>query len=261
MPAHHAPPSLPLMNTAVPTWGAGVAERVAAMSPRSRSRLAGFFELMEGTASSSGQVFILGALVVQGDAAATAHNILTNEPLFRFGFLLSVAGVAFHLAWALLMYQLLRPVHRTVAALAALVIVICCALQAVTGLLYLAPLLVLQDGSSLSGFGTGQAQALASAFVKLNGAAFDLDLVFFGLWCVLTGYLIWRSTFLPRLLGALLVVDGIGWTLFAWPPLATFAFPAIAAASGLAEIPLILWLLVVGVNDERWYERAAESGM
>jgi len=234
-------------------------QRVAVMSPRSKSRLAGLFELLEGAASSSGQVFILGALVVQGDAAATAHSILTNESLFRFGFLVSAAGVAFHLAWALLMYQLLRPVNRTVASLAAFVIIICCAIQAVTALLYLGPLLVLQGGSSLSGFSPGQAQALASSFLKLNGAAFNLDLVFFGLWCILTGYLIWKSTFLPRLLGALLVVDGIGWTLFAWPPLAAFLFPAIATASGLAEIPLIVWLLGVGVNNERWYERAHEA--
>jgi hypothetical protein len=192
---------------------------------------------------------------------ATAHNILAHEPLFRFGFLVSVAGVAFHLAWALLMYQLLRPVHRTVAALAAFAVIICSALQAVTALLYLGPLLVLQGGSALSGFTAEQSQALASAFLKLNGAAFDLDLVFFGLWCILTGYLIWHSTFLPRLLGALLVVDGVGWTLFAWPPLATFLFPAIATASGLAEIPLQLWLLIVGVNNERWHERALAAGL
>jgi len=240
---------------------AGVRERVAGLSPRARSRLAGFFQLLEGSASSTGQVFILGTLVVQGDAAATAHNILANEPLFRLGFLLSVAGVAFHLAWALLMYQLLRPVNRTVAGLAAFVIIVCSALQAVTALLYLGPLLVLQGGSSLSGFSTAQAQALASTFLKLNAAAFDLDLVFFGLWCILTGHLIWRSTFLPRLLGALLVVYGVGWSLFAWPPLATFLFPAIAAASGLAEIPLMLWLLIVGVNDERWHERALAAGL
>jgi hypothetical protein len=231
------------------------------MSPRSRSRLAGVFELLEGTGSSVGQVFILGSLVVQGDAALTAHNILANESLFRFGFLVSVAGVAFHLAWALLMYQLMRVVNRTVASVAAFVVIICCALQAVTALLYLAPLLVLQGGASLSGFSTEQAQALASAFLKVNGAAFDLDLVFFGLWCILTGYLIWKSTFLPRLLGALLVVDGVGWTLFAWPPLATFLFPVIAVASGLAEIPLQAWLIFVGVNSERWYERAREAEM
>src|SRR5947209_2455863 len=120
---------------------AGLMERLGRLSPRSKARLAGFFEFLEGSASSSGQVFLLGALVVPGSAAATAHNILANESLYRLGFLVSVAGVAFHLAWALLMYQLLKPVNRTVSALAVFVVIICAAMQALTSLLYLAPLL------------------------------------------------------------------------------------------------------------------------
>ena len=195
-------------------------------------------------------MFILGSLVVGGDAAATAHNILTHEALFRLGFLVSVAGVAFHLVWGLLMYQLLRPVQRTVAAIAILLILTCCAMQALTALLYLAPLLVLQGPAA------GQTRDLAYALVQLDGAAFNVDLVFFGLWCVLTGWLIWRSGFLPRLLGVLLALDGVGWTLYLWPPLATFVFPAIAAASAVAELPLMAWLLIRGVDSERWTERA-----
>lgn len=233
----------------------------ARLSPRAKARLAGIFEALEGAASASGQVFLLGRLVVQGNAAATAHNILANESLFRLGFLVSVAGVGFHLAWSLLMYQLLKPLNRTVAQLAVFAVIICCAMQALTSLLYLAPLLVLQAGQSVSGLGTEQAQALAFVFLKLNTAAFQLDLVFFGLWCTLTGYLMWRSTFLPRVLGALLMLDGLGWMLYVWPPLATFLFPVIAVVSGLAEAPLQLWLIVFGVNSQRWYEQtgAAEA--
>jgi hypothetical protein len=214
---------------------------------------------MEGWTSSSGQVFLLGSLIVQGNAAATAHNILTHEAQYRLGFLVSVAGVAFHLAWALFMYQLLKPVHRTVAALAGLFVIVCCAMQALTALLYISPLVVLQSGPATGGLDAQQAQGLAYALLRLNGTAYDLDLIFFGLWCILTGWLVWRSTFLPRVLGLLLVVDGIGWTLFVWPPLATFLFPAIAVASGLAELPMQLWLLIMGVNNERWNQRAAEA--
>jgi Domain of unknown function (DUF4386) len=93
-------------------------------------------------------------------------------------------------------------------------------------------------------------------FLKVNGAAYQLDLVFFGLWCILTGYLIWRSTFLPRLLGALLALDGLGWTLYVWPPLATSLFPVIAVVAAFAEFPMQIWLLVMGVNNERWTEQA-----
>jgi len=232
---------------------------LARLSPRARARLAGFFESMEGWTSSSGQVFLLGTLIVQGSAAATAHNILANETQFRLGFLVSVASVAFHLAWGFLMYQLLRPVHRTVAGLALMVVITCCGLQALTALLYVAPLVIVQSGQAAGGLDTQQAQGLAYALLQVNGAAYDLDLVFFGLWCILTGYLVWRSTFLPGLLGILLVVDGVGWTLFVWPPLATFLFPAIAVASGLAELPMQLWLLIMGVNNQRWHQRAAAA--
>jgi hypothetical protein len=169
--------------------------------------------------------------------------------------------VGFHLAWALLMYQLLRVVNRTLASLALLVVIICCAMQALTGLLYLAPLLILQGGQPAGGLGAAQAQALAYTFLEVNTAAFQIDLVFFGLWCILTGFLIWRSTFMPRVLGILLMVDGVGWTLYLWPPLATTLFPAIAVASGLAEVPLQLWLLVMGVNSKRWTEQAMAEGM
>ncbi|MFC0430564.1 DUF4386 domain-containing protein [Kutzneria buriramensis] len=224
----------------------------ATMSPRARARLAGVFEALEGTASAGGQVVILGQFVVPGGDAATAHNILAHETLFRFGFLLSLAGVGFHLAWGLLIYQVLKPVNRTVSPVAAFMVIITSAMQAVTALLYLAPLVVLKGGG-------GQAPGLAAELVKLNGAAFQVDLTFFGFWCVLTGYLVLRSRFLPRLLGVLLMVDGVGWSLYLWPPLATALFPAIAVAAGLAEVPMQVWLIVRGVNNGRWYEQAGIS--
>jgi hypothetical protein len=133
-------------------------------------------------------------------------------------------------------------------------------MQALTSLLYIAPLLVLQGGNSLSAFTTAQLQALALIFLKLNAYAFDVDLVFFGLWCVLAGYLIFRSTFLPRILGVLLAIDGLGWMTFVVPPFAIHLFPIIAAASALAEIPLQLWLVVMGVNPQRWKEEASAAG-
>ena len=229
-------------------------------SPKLRARLAGVFEALEGLASSGGQVFILGRLVVRGDAAATAANILAHESLFRAGFAISLFGAAFHVVWVALFYDLFKPVGRRVAFLAAFVGILTCALQAVAALLYLAPLLVLQGGSALRAFSPEQLPALAMTFLKLNGLAFQVDLVFFGLWCLLSGYLIWRSTFLPRVLGALLMLDGLGWMLYVWPPLGVKLFPFIGAASAVAEIPLQLWLIVKGVNEERWRRQAASAG-
>ncbi len=232
-------------------------EQITKVSPRFKARIAGIFEALEGTASAGGQVVILGSFVVAGNAAATAAHILANQPLFWLGFTSQLLGVAFHVVWALLFYELFKPVNRTIASLALCAVLVCCAMQALTALLYLAPLLVLQDGSALSAFTPAQLQALAFAFLKVNGQAFNVDLVFFGLWCVLSGYLMFRSTFIPRILGVLLMIDGVGWMLFLFPPLATFLFPAIAVASGLAELPLQLWLIVFGVNSERWKKQGA----
>jgi uncharacterized protein DUF4386 len=238
----------------------GMMERIAEASPRSKARLAGVFEVLEGLTSAFGQVVVLSRLVVAGNAAATAANILGHERLFWLGFTSSLIGVAFHLAWALLFYDLFKIVSKSLSLLAAFVILVCCAIQAVTSLLYVAPLLILQGGNSLSAFTAEQLQTLALIFLKLNAYAFEIDLVFFGLWCVLTGYLIFRSTFLPRILGVLLAIEGLGWMTYVSPPFATHLFPVIAVAAGLGEIPLELWLLIVGVNPQRWKEQASVAG-
>ena len=243
-----------------PTAATQATKPMTEWSPRFKARLAGVFEALEGTGSAGGQVVILGSLVVTGNAATTAANILSHEPLFWLGFASSLIAVMFHLVWAFLLYDLFKIVNRSVSVLATLVILVGCAIQAVTSLLYLAPLLILQGGSSLGALTPRQLQALALMFLKLNAQAFDVYLVFFGLWCVLIGYLIFRSTFLPRILGVLLAIDGVGWMLYLITPLANHLFPLIAVASGLAEIPLMLWLLVMGVNNQRWQEQADATG-
>ena len=111
----------------------------------------------------------------------------------------------------------------------------------------------------MSAFTAEQLQALALLFLKLNAYAFDIYLVFFGLWCVLTGYLIFRSTFLPRVLGVLLAISGLGWVIYLYPPLAHRLWKIIDAASALGEIPLELWLIVMGVNAQRWKEQASAA--
>jgi hypothetical protein len=233
-------------------------DRIAEASPRFKARMAGVFQLLEALTAASPGVFVLGRLVVSGNAAATAANILGHERLFWWGFVSSLIGVAFHIVWVLLMYELLRPVSRSLSLLAVFFVLVSCAMQALTSLLYLAPLLILQGSSSLSAFTAEQLQALALMFLKLNQYSYNIDLVFFGLWCVLTGYLIFRSTFLPRILGVLLAISGLGWVTYLYPPLAYHLFmPYIAVASALGEIPLELWLIVMGVNAQRWKEQAS----
>jgi hypothetical protein len=234
-------------------------QRITELSPRSKARMAGLCEALEGLTATFGQVIVLGRLIVSGNAAATATNILEHESLFRLGFASSVIGVAFHMGWAFLFYDLFKPVNRRLSLFAVFVILVGCAIQALTSLFYLAPLLVLKGGSALSAFTPEQLQALAFTFLKVNGLAFNTYLVFFGLWCVLIGYLIFRSTFLPRILGVLLAIDGVGWMMYLSPPLGNYLFPVIAVASAISEIPLQLWLLIMGVNSERWKEQASAA--
>ena len=234
-------------------------EWIEQVSPRFRGRLAGVFEGLEGLTSTVGQVIIPGRLIVSGSAAATAASVLGHQRLFWLGFGLSLIGVVFHIVWAFLFYDLFKPVRRSISVLATFVILVGCAVQAVTAVLYVAPFLVLQGGSALGAFAPSQLQGLAYLFFRLNGQANNTYLVFFGLWCVLIGYLIFKSTFMPRILGVLLMISGLGWMMYLSPRFANHIFVYIAVASALGEIPLQLWLIVMGVNSERWKEQAARN--
>ena len=227
------------------------------ISPRALARMAGACQLLEAVTATFGQVIVLGRLVVSGNAAATAANIVAHQRLYWCGFTASLLAVILHVAWAFLMYELLKVVNRRVSILALLIMLMGCAMLAITALLYLAPLVILQGGGSLSAFTAAQLQALAAAFLRLNTYAFDMHTAFFGVWCLLTGYLIFKSKFLPKVLGLLLIVSGLGWTLYLAPQFAVPLFPFIAAASAIGEVPLELWLIVVGLNEARWREQAS----
>jgi hypothetical protein len=178
--------------------------------------------------------------VVSCSATATAANILSHEPLFRLGFVSSLMTVPFHLVWAVLFYGLFKPVNKSVSLLAGFVMLVACAMWALSSLLYLAPLLVLQGKTSLSAFAREQLQALALMLLKLNAQAYDIGLVFFGFWCVLIGYLILRSTFLPRIIAVLEVLAGLGYMTLLWRPLTHYLYPYNLALAGPGEISLLL---------------------
>jgi hypothetical protein len=235
--------------------------RIPAASPRKIGRIAGICQLSEAVTATFGQVIILGRLIVADNAAATAANLIGHEKLVWVGFASSIIAPVFHIAWSYLMYDLLKPVNRRLAQFSFLVMLMGCVMQAVTALFYIAPLLILHGGGLLSGFTTGQLQSLAATTLKLNAYAFEIHTVYFGLWCVLTGFLIFKSMFLPRVLGILFMISGFGWLLYLSPPFAVSIFPVIAALSAIGEIPLELWLIVKSVDEQRWNEQAAIAGM
>jgi uncharacterized protein DUF4386 len=231
------------------------AKKITPMSPRFLARMIFVMAALEGQAYMWGQLRIPGRLVVATDAAATAANILANESLFRFSLVLSVLAVAFNIARTVLNYVMFRPVGRTVALLMAFFGVIAVALQAGSILFELPVLTVLKNGDAFSAFNAGQLQSVALIFLKWNGQASNLYLAFFGLCCILSGYVIYKSTFLPRVLGFLLAIAGVGYSTYLWPPLANYLYPY-NLALGLGELVLGVWLLLFGVNAERWKEQA-----
>ena len=226
-----------------------------AWSPRFKARLAGIFTLIEGISSVFGQLRIPGQFIVTLDSAATAANILNNETLFRLGVSLTLIAVASHIAWVVLFYDLFKPVNRTLASLAAFVGLIAIALQAVSAIFQMAPLTILHGSEFSSAFTAEQLQALAYLSLRIQGQTFNTYLVFFGLWCLLTGYLIFRSGFIPRLVGLLEMLAGAAYLILLWPPLASALDPYYLFL-GVGELVLLLWLLVKGVDSERWHERA-----
>jgi hypothetical protein len=232
-------------------------ERIAEASPRFKARMAGVSYLLGSLTSVFGQMVVLGMLVVSASATATAANILSHESLFRLGFVSSPMTVPFHLVWAVLFHGLFRPVNRSVSLLAGFVMLMACTMWAFSSLLYIAPLLVLKGKISLSAFAPEQLQALALILLKLNAQAYDIGLVFFAFWCALIGYLIFRSTFMPRIIGALEALAGLGYLTLLWQPLAHYLYPYNLALAGPGEISLLLWLLVKGVNEQRWNEQAS----
>ena len=221
-------------------------------SPQRYARMAGGSYFVGALLSVLGQMVILGTIVVSGNAAATVANILSHDTLFRLGFVLSLMTVPFHLVWAVLFNGLFKAVNRSVTLLAGFVMVIACVMWALSSLLYIAPLLVLQGKIAVSAFSAEQLQALVLTLLKLNALTYDIGLVFFGFWYVLIGYLIFKSTFLPRIIGALGVIAGIGYLTLLWQPLAHFLYPYNLALAGPGEISLMLWLIVKGVNVSKW---------
>src|SRR5438477_11121846 len=239
------------MSTAVLT------SRLGGTSPRLKARITGAFYLLTMLTGIFAQGFVSARLVVDGDAAATATNILTHRFLFELGFTVYLIEMACQIAITALFYDLLKPAGRSVSLVAAFLGLAGCVIKTFSRLFYIAPLFILAGAHYLSVFSAEQLQALALLFLKVNDHGAAIALAFFGFYALLTGYLIIKSTFLPRILGVLSVIGGLGWLSFLYLPLGYRLFPYIAAFGILGAASLLLWLLVFGVNEQRWKEQAS----
>jgi hypothetical protein len=151
-------------------------------------------------------------------------------------------------------------VSRSISLVAAFLGLAGCTIKTLSRLFYIAPLFVLGGTQSLAVFNREQLQALALLFLKVNDQGAAISPAFFGFYALLTGYLIFRSAFLPPVPGAWSMVAGLGWLTFLAPALGYRLFPYVAAFGFLGAAALIVWLLIVGVNVERWKEQARTAG-
>ncbi|MBV9612389.1 MAG: DUF4386 domain-containing protein [Acidobacteriaceae bacterium] len=198
---------------------------------------------------------LLKGIIASGDVAGTIRNVYTQEPLFHIGLAVGLISVALYVALTARLYELFKAVNQDVSLLAAFFSLIGCATQAFGTIFEAAPLITKQ--SELGAFSQEQGQNITQMFLRLHGQAMELGFVFFGLYCVFIGYLILRSTFLPRFLGVVLGIAGLGWLTFLLPSLARTLSPYIQIAGIAAEALLMLWLLVFGIKVDRWVEQAS----
>jgi hypothetical protein len=236
-------------------------ELVAETSLRLKARIAGAFYSLTIIIGLFAELFVRGALVVSDDAAATATNILARETLYRFGLAADLVMIVCYIAVTLLFYLLFRPVSRSLSLLAAFFSLVGIAVLAVNSLNHFVPLVYL-GGSPYSGaFEADQLQALALVYLRMHARGYLIGGVFFGIYMLLLGHLIFRSGFLPRILGALMAIGGLSFltnsfAIFLSPALMA-RLPEVGMLGGIAELALCLWLMVKGVDVLKWRERAS----
>ncbi len=237
--------------TATATMG-----RRAEMAPRTRARLIGALLLVTMVGGGFAQGAVAGSIIVSGDVAATASNIMAHEALYRLGFAVYLVEMACQIAMTVLSYELLRPAGKTASALALAFGLIGCTIKTLARLFFFAPLLVLGGAHYLSVFDPKQLQALAFFSLRVNYTVETMAMVFFGLNTLVTGYLMFRSTFLPRALGVVSVVGGLGWMFYLYEPLAHRLESWIVGAGVIGALVMVVWFLVKGVDEQRWREQA-----
>jgi len=229
-------------------------QKIADQSPRKTARMAGFFYLMFIITLVSASYF-RSRIIVFGDTAATANNIMASQELLRLGFVTELLSAVFFVLAAWAIYVLLKPVNKNIALLFLLLNLGGVAIECINALNLFAALQFLSGANYLSVFQTDQLQAMAMSSLNLYTNGFMIAQIFFSTWLLPLGYLVYKSRFLPKFLGILLILDFFGiliWFLqfFLLPEYGILSYPGLAI-SFIAEISVSLWLLIMGVKEQK----------
>lgn len=233
------------------------------VSPQLYARTIGVLYLIVIVVGFFAYGYVPGKLV-SANVAVTANNILAHEFLWRAGMVAGLIVVICAVPQLLLEYLLLRPVQRNLALLGLLFNVISLVIESLSGLGHLAALAIVAGQDSLKGVAVQQLQAWAALAIDVHDADLNVSFVFFGCVCLLYGVLIYRSRFLPRFLGVLMVLAGLcyaGNSILVFLDLHVVPMsgvPLLLVPAGLSELILCLWLLILGVDVPKWHLWAAQ---
>jgi len=219
--------------------------------PRPRARLIGAVWLLYLVVGGLSMLLAKG-IIVQGDAAATASNLLAHAALFRISASIDLLANCIYIALTALLYGLFRRVDRDLPVLAAFFSLVGCTVQIVGGLLRLAPPIVLMDPRLSGAFNVQQVQAAALFNIAMYTAVFQISFVLFAFFDITLGVLILKSRFLPKFFGWVFIVGGAGWLAYTWLPALASVRMVVFAIGGAAELLLMLWLMAKGVDERYW---------
>jgi len=224
------------------------------------ARIAGILYLAIAILAPLGDMVFRADLIVPGDAAATASNIMASEGQYRLGFVSDLITQTVHAFLALFLFKLLKPVNKNHAVLLAVLGLVSVPITMLNELNQIVPLLLLNGAETLTGFTAGQLQTLATLFLDLRVQGVSISYIFWGLWLFPMGYLIFKSGYIPKILGVLMIIAGFGYLI---EFVLFFLFPQLDASIIMftfwGEVLLPLWLLIKGVNVKQWEKHTLES--
>lgn len=233
--------------------------KTSKISPLIIARVAGSIYLIQAILGIFSLLYVSDSLIVSGDAVATTDNIMASESLFRLGIVSNILVPIVGIFYVLVLYKLLKPVSKDVAVLMVVLALLGVPIGVLNEFTQLGALQFLSGAEYLTVFTTAQLQALAYLFVRLHSYGISIAFIFSGLWLFPLGYLVFKSGFLPKILGVLLIIGGFGYLVDVF---AGFLFRgsnlSIGMITGLSEIFFLLWLLIKGVNVEQWEKHALE---
>jgi len=233
-------------------------------SPLRYARSAGILYLLITVAAIVAHFYIPSTFIVPGDATATANNIMASEPLFRVGAVGSELVVLLsEIVLTVILYVLLRPVSKTLSIVAAVSRLAMTTIHGINLLNYFFVLKLLSGADYLAVFGSEQLHALVLLFLDAHSYGFTIGIAFLVLHVFVLGFLIYKSDYFPKFLGVLFIIAGFGYLIDSFALLLSSGYETtpvfIAIPIAVAEIAFPLWLLIKGVNVQRWEKRALET--